>query len=169
MFKSIVSLLTKENITFALSLFSAVCVVLGWLHSYLITRKKFNLYVVAYTALFNSAWFYIAFENKSRLPVSINTISILIDGTYYPCRYIPQVVREKEHYTGNKTEITERQYSIPFPVNLPSLGATSGFVLFVFPTGIALPPSKNVNFQVSSNRGKAIEMKLPLDQTLDTL
>lgn len=169
MLKTIASLLTKENITFALSLFSAMCVILGWLHSYFITRKKFALHVVAYTALYNNAWFYIAFENKSRLPISISTISILIDGTYYPCRYIPQVVREKEHYTGSKTEIKEQQFSIPFPINLSSLGSNSGFVLFVFPTGISMPTSKNVTFQVSSNRGKAIQMTLPLDQTLDTL
>lgn len=161
--------LTKENITFILAVIGSFGTITGWIYAYITTRKKLNLRVFAYTFKEEKALFYLSFENKSRLPISITDLALKINETYYSCKHIPQRVTSTQHTVGGKIVNSIDYYNIQFPVELGSLGSTSGYVLFVFPKGVEIPDSKNLMIQVSSNRGKAIEMKLSLDQISETL
>ncbi len=163
------SLITQDNITFVLACIGSFGTIAGWLYAYLTTRKNISVRVIAYRSKLNTALFYMSFENKSHLPISLTALSICIDNVYYPCKYIPQRVTSSQHYIGGKIINTQDYYNIQFPIQLGSLGATSGYVLFVLPKGVYVPHAKNLTVQVSSNRGKAIQMQLSLCQTVDTL
>lgn len=163
------SLFTRDNLTFVLACIGSIGTITGWLYTYITTRKNFSIRVIAYQSKQNMALFYMSFENKSRLPISLTALSACINGIYYPCKYVPQRVTSSQHSVNGKIVTTQDYYSISFPIELGSLGATSGYVLFVFPKGIHMPDSKTLSVQVSSNRGTAIQMQLSLCQTLDTL
>lgn len=163
------SLFSRDNITFLLAFIGSAGTIVGWGYAYITTKKKFCIRVIAYQSKQNLALFYLAFENKSRLPISITAISVHIDGVYYPCKYIPQKVTSSQHTVNGKVVSSQDYFSIHFPVELGSLGSTSGYVLFVLPKGIRMPDAKTLTFLISSNRGKAIEMKLSLDQISDSL
>lgn len=163
------SLFSNDNITFFLACIGSLGTIAGWGYAYITTRKNFNVRVIAYQSKQNLALFYLSFENKSRLPISITALSVHIDGVYYPCKYIPQKVTSSQHTVNGKVVNFQDYFSIQFPIELGSLGSTSGYVLFVLPKGVRIPDAKTLTFLISSNRGKAIEKKLSLDQILDSL
>ena len=164
-----VSIFTKENITFVLALIGSVGTNTTWLFSYISNKRNISIRPIAYNSKNNIILFYLFFENRSRLPISITALSILLDGTCYPCRYQPEKVISHQRTVGGKVVNSQDYYNINFPVQLSSLGSSSGYVLFVIPPEVLIPDSKTVTFQVSSNRGNAFEMKLSLDQTQEIL
>lgn len=160
---------TRDNLTFILACIGSFGTITGWIYTYVTTKKNFQIRVIAYNSKQNVALFYLAFENRSRLPISITALSVHIDGVYYPCKYIPQKVTSSQHTVNGKVVNFQDYFSIQFPIELGSLGSTSGYVLFVLPKGVRIPDAKTLTFLISSNRGKAIEKKLSLDQKLDSL
>lgn len=163
------SYFTKENITFMLALIGSLGTITGWIYTYISTRKNINMRVVAYSAKDNKMLLYLSFENKSRLTISITDLALKVEDTYYSCRHIPQRVTSTQHYLGNQILNSVDYYNIQMPIELGGLGSTSGYVLFVLPKGIYISSANVLTFQVSSNRGKAFEMKLSLAQTQETL
>ncbi|MCU6736466.1 hypothetical protein [Diplocloster agilis] len=160
---------TKENITFVLAVIGSIGTISGWLYTYLTTRKNIVIRTIAYNAVQNQALFYLSFENKSRLSISITSLSLKINGVYYPSRIIPQRVKSSQYKRGNEILNAHDDFSITFPIVISPLGATSGYVLFVFPPGVSIPDTKDLMLQISSNRGGAIETILSLSQLPDTL
>lgn len=164
-----VSIFTKENITFVLALIGSLGTIATWLFSYISNKRNISIRPIAYNSKDNKILFYLSFENRSRLPISITALSILLDGAYYPCRYQPQRVISHQHTVGGKVVSSQDYYNLNFPVQLSPLGSNSGYVLFVIPREVLMPDSKTATFQVSSNRGNSFEMKLLLDQTQEIL
>ncbi|KJJ77622.1 hypothetical protein [Clostridium sp. FS41] len=163
------TLFTRENITFILAFIGSIGTISGWAYSFATSRKNIAVNVIAYKVRQDKALFYLSFTNKSRLPISITALSVQINGVYYPCRHIPQKVVSTQRAVNGKIVSSYDYFSIQIPIEIGSLGSTSGYVLFVLPKGVYIPDSKALNLQISSNRGKAIEMKLTLDQTKDIL
>lgn len=163
------TLFTRENITFILALVGSIGTVSGWVYSFATSRKNISINVIAYSALQDKVLFYLSLANKSRLPISITALSVQIDGVYYPCKHIPQKVASTQRTVNGKIVSSYDYFSLQIPIELGSLGSTSGYILFVLPKGVCMPDSKTLNLQISSNRGKAIETKLSLDQTMDIL
>ncbi len=164
-----VTIFTKENITFVLALIGSVGTIATWIRSYIINKRNVIIRPIANKSKDNKILLYLFFENRSRLPISITAISVLFDGVYYPCRYQPQKVISDQRTVGGKVVSLQDYYNITFPVQLGSLDSSSGYVLFVIPQDVQIPDSKTLTFQVSSNRGKAFEMKLSLDQIQEIL
>lgn len=48
--------------------------------------------------------------------------------------------------------------SITLPINLPALGAESGFLAFLVPQGTLSKHDKDLIFRICTNRGKAVQM-----------
>lgn len=159
---------TKENITFLLALIGSIGSVTGWFYTYVVNKKKISIRIIAYTVKSNIILSYLSFENLSRSPISLTSISIKVNGVFYPCRHIPQKVKSTEHMIGGKIVSTHDVFNISLPIELGGLGATSGYILFVLPKDAGTPDAKTVTFQISSNRGAAVEMSLSLEQLLET-
>ena len=84
---SIKSLLTKDNITLALSIFGSIGTLLSWLFSITKNRKNIDIKIAGrrFSNNTNFLLVYMLFENRSSLPISITDISVQLDSTWYPC------------------------------------------------------------------------------------
>ena len=96
-------------------------------------------------------------ENMSRLPIAITRIRIQAAGKLYDCERLPYVIEESTRRVGK--EIIDRTVlkSATLPINLPALGAESGFLVFLVPPNTLSEHDKDLIFQICTNRGKAIQ------------
>ena len=159
---------TKENITFALSIFGSLGTLFTLIHTFLINRKQLQMRVNGH--VFGDAKkmivLYVSFANKSRLPISVTDICIKIDDTYYPCLQ-PPIIAYEETKKVNGAVVSHRAISsLSIPINISSLSGTSGYICFEFPEVSFPSNATELTFSVSSNRGKVFEKKLPLGRPL---
>ena len=82
------SLLTRSNITLALSIFGSVGTLISFIFSVFKNRKNISIEIAGrrFSDKPSSLLVYILFENKSRLPISITNISVELDSVWYPCK-----------------------------------------------------------------------------------
>lgn len=162
------TLFTRENITLALSIFGSLGSAFTMLHATLNNRKRLQMKIISH--VFGDTKMliiYVAFYNKSRLPISITDISVKIGNVYYPCVQPPIVVcRENEKINGVVTFHKEHT-SLAMPINIASLNGTSGYVCFEFPLNAFQSDATQLIFSVASNRGKVFEKSLSLGRLLD--
>lgn len=151
-------LLSKENITFALSVFGS----LGTIFAIISQRKKLSVSMNYYNYKDRSVIMYVSFINQSHLPISITGVSIVIDKVCYPCVYVPTKVLDYTHKIGKEVVGRKEILSIQFPISLSSLAGTSGYLYFdTLPNTYPYDP-KTLTLQVTSNRGKAKKIQLPV-------
>lgn len=150
---------TRDNITLAIALFGALGTAISGISNFIHSRKRFSLQIIK---MFHSEEFmvaYIAIQNESRLPISVNDISIIIG---------------KEEYTGNSvpprslrlidptTDIpTDREhFTIQFPLNLGALAGASGYICLDVPEEVSQKLPTHLIFRVATNRGNSVRKKL---------
>lgn len=161
------NLLTRENITLALSIFGSVGTVITWLVSFMKNRKKFSIIVNGYRFDSQGLLLYVQIINRSYLSLSISDISIkLNDQTFYtdkiPVKVLETTIRKGFEIIEQKTD-----YSMPFPVQLSPLGGCSGYLNFSFEKDIPQLPSNMVTAVIHSNRGLPCRKKLKLENPLN--
>lgn len=154
----IAKLFTKENITFTIAVFGAI----GTAWNLFQSRLKIEFISLGYKLNDNNDLI-VHFEiiNHSRVAISIVNISYMYDGVHYSCskdRAIAESIYHERMHTTNLKDF----YTQPFPLQLVGLGGTSEYIRFELPPKIRPDFSKPQTFQVSANRGKAVEMKLLL-------
>lgn len=150
--------ITKENITFLLSVFGS----LGTLYTLLAQRKSLSLSIQSYCYNNKSLLMYVAFTNRSRLPISVLNVSILQGEVCYPCVYVPTVVCEHTRRSGKEIVSHREEFSIQFPISLSSLAGSSGYLYFDKLPENYPDDATTLTVQVSTNRGRAMKMKLPV-------
>lgn len=157
----ICKLLSKENITFALSVFGSI----GTLWTIIQSRKNldFKLHYFGYSKERKLALAYIQFVNKSRIPISITDVCLKIDRVVYPCKKIPSIAGTVLHKCFG-TQSVDNFYSVQLPIFLSALGGTSCYLVFDIPQEYDTPLSTPVKITVSSNRGRTLEVELQPDQ-----
>lgn len=105
-----------------------------------------------------------SFVNKSQLPISITRISLKVENKYYDPSSLPRVIEEYTSRHGkeiNAHYVTKSEYT---PVNLPALGAHSGYFAFELPQGILSGDEKSLTFRVCTNRGRAVQKTFALNE-----
>ncbi len=166
--EEIISLFNRENITLALSIFGSLGTVFTIFYNIAINRKNLNVRIVGYRYTDKeSLILYLAFENKSHLPISVTGINVMINGVWYSC-VEPSITVLNETFRTGKIVTSHNEYkSLALPISLPSLGGTSGYVYFEFPEAIFQTDTTRLNFLINSNRGVVVEKTLPLGRHLD--
>lgn len=149
-------LLTKENITFALSVFGS----LGTAYTLLSQRKKISGSIHYYRYENKGLVLYMSFTNHSHQPISISNVAIVHDSVCYPCVYVPTKVYDSKDWIKNELISHKEIFSISFPISLTSLAGSSGYLYFdTLPDNFPTSP-KALTFEVSTSRGKAKRMIL---------
>lgn len=155
------NLATRDNITLAIAIFGAVGTIATWITTALHSRKHIAVHIVKAYQYNNKLILYLSFQNKSRLPISIDSITLVTEDSNYFCNTIQHIIFTITPKTGKtiagKSDIT----SILFPINLSSLGGASGYVEFDFPQEASKRLSTHLNLQVQTNRGALPKMQLP--------
>ena len=157
---------TKDNIMFAMSVIGFLSACITGIRAYFNSRQQIELSVSEYLIKGEQVNLYIQFLNHSSAPVSITALYLLYDGKKTLCRTVPQLITF-DTVSSKGHSLLVPFYSINFPINIPSHGATSGYVLFVN-DGFHLPPSSKVlSLEVATDRRKSSQMSLSLDSARD--
>ncbi len=158
-------LLTRNNITLALSIFGALGSFFTFINAFLTKRKnlKISIKSATYKPKLNSLAIIFCFENRSRLPIAITSVSIESN--------VNIKLNPHPNYVGHcsykeNEEIVHRyfEFDLKFPVDIAQLSACSGFVLFDISQDVLQSLSTSLIFQVHSTRGQAQKIELKPDQ-----
>ena len=152
----------QNNVTFLIAVLSFFLSSASWIYTWIKRRKRLKFTIQEARARDDVLFFFLQIENESELPIAITRIQVLIDGKFIDCTAIPEFVYGLSHRSGDELVASKDFFSMQMPIELNPLGAVSGFVLF---EGLqtSLPPSATqVIFRISTNRGKAEKIELPL-------
>lgn len=158
-------ILTRENITLALSIFGTLGSLFTFLSAFLTKRKnlKISIKSATYNPKFNSLAIIFCFENRSRLPIAVTSVSIESDVNIKLNPH-PNYVG-KCNYKDNGTIVDWHfEFDLKFPVDIAQLSACSGFVLFDISPDALQSLSTSLNFRVHSTRGRAQKIELKSGQ-----
>lgn len=162
------SFFTKGNITLLLAILGSIGSVSSWIYTFYKNRKNINMTIIGYKySDSKSLLLYAMFENKSRLPIAITGICVEINNIYHSCTEIPIIALEETIRQGGNIISHQEYKSMPLPISLDCLGATSGYVYFEFPEEVFQTDSTHLSFRLTTNRGKAFEKILSLGRQLD--
>lgn len=165
MINTLKELLTRENVTLALSIFGSLGTLFTFCFSYLTHRKNLRISIVSatYKPNFNRLALLFCFENRSRLPIAITSItskfnSVDISLNPHP-NYVGNIKYEENH------QIVHRlfEFDLKIPVDIAQLSACSGYVLFDISPDDLRNVSTVLNFQVHSTRGSVQKIELMSD------
>mgnify|MGYP003420370352 CR=1 FL=1 len=100
--------------------------------------------------------------NKSNKPVSITRVQLVLNDLKYDAEQCQYTVGESIYRKGN--EICEHIIvkSDVLPLYLEPLGAKSGYFAFLIPQGKLSTDETVLNFQICTNRGKAVQKSFAL-------
>lgn len=155
-----------NKLTFILALIGS----LGTAYSVIMTfywhRISIDCNIVEYCPTKDFLIVYMSFTNNSRLPISISDVRVWNDCVLYSCIHTPEIVKTLKRTFKNKPIYQEPIFSIPFPINVPSLSGTSGYLYFLFPQENFEVDAKSLTFELSTNRHLTLRKKLLLEKSL---
>lgn len=149
---------TKENVTFLF----AVVGFAGTIYAAFASRVKIDMKIIKYIPAKGQIIIYAAFQNKSHMAVSISGISVKIDDVYFPCVEYPTIIEWNVYRSKNEITGTFNLSNMDMPINLTALSGTSGYILFEVPQEDCTTAPNTLTFQLSPNRGRAVEKKCQL-------
>lgn len=132
---------------------------LTWISTFVHQRKRLSVFLLEYFQEPTRLNLMLSIENKSRLPISISRISILLDGKEYLCSYRSIKVLEFAATEKGVRKVTESHFSLPFPIPIFSLGAVGGYLTFPDFPRISENPPTPLTLRVYTNRGRPKRMK----------
>lgn len=159
-----VPFLSRDNITLAIAVLGAVISLCNSASGFLHSRQNFRIHIIKITHVGEFLVAYLCLENKSRLPISITSLSTIIGGKKYSGFSIPPHTFKSVFYE-NDVRVSYREcQTMIFPINLGSLSGASGYISFDISEEACKSLSKHLNIVVSTNRGRLKKMKLRLPE-----
>ena len=151
-----------QAVTFVLGLVGSA----GTFWTFMQTRKKLTMNLTGNTVVRQHGSSYLVvvqtmFINHSTLPITVTDVILQIGTQKYAClkgSQVPALLsREKLIMLSDINA-----YLTPCPLQLMGLGGVSAYLAFLFSTEEGLPFSTPATFQISTNRGKVIQIQLEL-------
>ncbi len=136
------------------------------IHGLLSKRKNIRVRVLSLDAYKDTMFLTLSFENLSQLPIAITNIQYIGKSGNFNCTPIPTKTSEIATSRGDQVLEHRTTYSERVPIQLTSLGAFSGIILFEKLPEIPETNAKSLSFQIYTNRGKAIQKTLELPEGL---
>ena len=129
---------------------------------YLISTNSFNINLVQKSYAFcehvqnHPIYFEFAIENKSRLPVSISRMYLIVDKKKYEFQWEKERIGRHEFKAGNEVTEAYSTYSITMPQVIQGCGVVGGF--FYVETEESLREKDFLNseiiIEIHTNKGK---------------
>lgn len=164
--KFIPTLFTQENITLFLSIFGSIGTLITFVSSYLSKRKNLKVGIVSPTYRSDLCWLLcgITFQNRSRLPIAITSICLIVNDKVMEPKSYPCCVNSYTHRIGNDIIDRKTEYNLKLPADIQQLSALSGYVLFeLSPTEIE-SLSTPLILLVHSTRGRVQKIEFQPNQ-----
>lgn len=123
-----------------------------------LTFSASNFRVAEFSDTTKLACVYFTIENHAQLPISITRIRIKgKDNKYYDAKKEPYQVYQEIKRRGEIINDKITVYSEKLPINLPSLAAFAGYLVFPIPQDALQGNETNLTFEICTNRGKSFE------------
>lgn len=129
---------------------------------YLISSNSFKISLVLKSFAFcdnhdgHPTYFELTIENKSRVPISISRMFLIINSQKYEFQWETERIGHFEFKTNGKVTEEYSTYSLTLPQNITGMGAIGGF--FFVPTDDSITKTDFLNSQlwieIHTNRGK---------------
>ena len=145
--------LTRENITLAIAIIGACGTICSWINHIVTSRKSVEISLIRIYKPTKSLTCFFSISNRSRLSISIQSITVIIDGIPFQNVQIPHVTYTIQVTRNNETTTKHEFHALVFPINLYGLSGTSGFVDFEIPQDVSQKISSPLTVQVATNRG----------------
>lgn len=158
--------LTKENITFALSIFGSIGTLFTFTYTYWTKRRNLKVTIASaiYKTHLHQLILIVNFENRSQLPISVISTNLLFNKQLLkPLRY-PKWVGYHKYSDG--PEVVDRvfKYNLELPLNIDYLSALSGHILFDISEEDLQNLSTPATLQLRVSRGSALKISLKPNQ-----
>lgn len=150
-FEAIISLMTKENITFAAAVLGGV----GAVRSYIRQRRRIVMKICKISNTDSGFFVRCLIKNTSNLPISITSIGIIEDRHKLP---------SFSFCDPKPVPLANSDSSAQFPVTLQALEATVCWIGFPIPDKSALVSPTQVSFVLHTTRGKINKKSLQLSE-----
>lgn len=159
------TLLTRENITLALSIFGTIGTLITFISSFMTKRKNLRIKISdsVYNRTLKMLTFACSFENRSQLPIAVTSVGFILDGREFPPVKYPKCVEEYARRHGDEVVDRKFLYNLNFPVDIQQLSSASGYILLAISQEEFEKLSTPVIVQVYSTRGRVQQIKLPHD------
>jgi hypothetical protein len=141
---------------------------------YLVSVNSFKAALVQKSYAFcdnrngHPAYFELAIENKSRIPMSVSRMFLIINNQKYEFQWETERIGHFAFKTNGKVTEEYSTYSLTLPQNISGMGAIGGF--FFVPTDDLISRSDFINSQlwieIHTNRGKK-KFKIDLSKLSD--
>lgn len=153
-------LLTRDNITLALSIFGALGTVFTIISTFVLNRKNLSFNIASCTYRYEKLYINMTFINKSRQPISIFSIKLNANEKLYTSLPYPENVGKYTLRDGN--EVIDRifTYILPLPIDLQCLCAASGYISFDVPKEVLKNSSIPLTLLIQSTRGSVQKIEL---------
>lgn len=155
-----------QTFTFILALIGSIGTAYTVIMSFYWNRISIDVSIADYSLSNDCVILYMVFTNNSRLPIAITDVRIWNKCIPYSCSKDPHVVRIITRKNNQNITYKEATKSIPFPVTLPCLSGTSGFLYFQIPQENFEVASKSLTVELSTNRHVTLRKKLSLEKSL---
>lgn len=152
--------------TFILALIGSLGTAYSAIMTFYWHRVSVDCKVIEYCPAKDALVIYMSFTNHSRLPISITDICIWNNCVLYSCIHTPEIVKTLRRTSKDKLVYQEPVFSIPLPINVPSLSGTSGYLYFLFPQENFEVDAKSLTFELSTNRHLTLRKTLSLEKSL---
>lgn len=149
-------------ITFWIAVLGFLMSLASWIYTFITTRQNLSLEISQLKTGDNVTFCFMHFVNHSRLPISITRIQIINDNAITDCTTIPCLVCQATRSIGKTITSQKDFYSLQIPIDISTLGATSGYVLFEGAPAVLRSEATTVTFLICTNRGKKVRISLPL-------
>ncbi len=153
---------SQLNVTTVISIIGLLISLFTLTQNLLATRKKLKIRILSIDAAKDKMFLTVSIENESQLPIAITNIKYITNLGKYSCTPIPTLVSECTRKTGGTIVEHRSTYSERLPIQLSSLGAFGGIILFEHLPELPENPPTTLTFEVSTNRGKAFRRTVEL-------
>lgn len=162
-FNTVLSWLSSQlNITTVIAVAGFVISLCTAISTWAAKRRRLRFAIYFARGAEDTMYFRFGVENLSQLPIAISRVQIKVNGKWFDCTPLPTMVQEHIHRVRGEIVSKKTVCSSPLPITLNALGAFNGTILF---EGLPTLPEKSaeaVNLRVSTNRGRAFEISVPL-------
>lgn len=106
-------------------------------------------------------------SNKSQLPLAVTDVKIIANGNSYPPDKQSHIVGHYKYIESGITIDSKITYNSYPPISLSSLGAESGYFVYILPRETQLDFVRGMNFEIDTNRSLAVKTKLAPMETVE--
>ena len=106
-------------------------------------------------------------SNKSQLPLAVTDMKIIANGNSYPPDKQAHIVGQYKYSENGITVDRKTTYNSYPPVSLSSLGAESGYFVYILPRETQLDFCHGMNFEIDTNRSLVAKTKLAPMETVE--